>query len=257
MNDGNAFLESGSSPPTHLHVEVKIYNNPEFTADETHPSYQACGETLWSLALSVARKFSGFVTETVHGHSREDLAMAGVLHVLVQAKRGRLDRVPSAERWNVIYRILWNRVIDESRRFSNKYELQSPTIVDGDGQEMDSDQALELVAADKDLAFRTGCPVPRRELRLLETMLDSALAALPNQESLFVKLRFGLCRNDELVGDEDAITFLDAMTLDDLADIGYGSDRSAVKKRLDKALEQVRSHILADLKRCKIVNFRV
>lgn len=234
-------------------IGTPAFSNPRWTHDETDPSYSECGATLWTIALGFARKFSGAKEEAVHGHTKDDLAMMGVLHVFIQAKRGRLDKVPADERWNVICRILWNRMIDESRRYSNRFELQSLTITNTDGNVMDSDEALELVAADKALAFRTGCPVPRRELRLLESLLDCALDGLV--DAMLIRLRFGLCRNDEFTGDDSPVQFLDAMTVEDLVEIGYGHDRFAVKRRLDTALGKLRTRLLADLERRKIVNF--
>ncbi|HXP69300.1 MAG TPA: hypothetical protein VOA88_08455 [Candidatus Dormibacteraeota bacterium] len=216
-----------------------------WTHDQDDPGYEECGQKLWRIALGYARKFSGSKQETVHGQTKEDLAVVGALHILMQSKKGRLDKVPAAARWGFICQMLWNRMIDEARKFSNRFELQSPTLKDGDGV-MDSDEALDLVAN----RF-TPRPVTSRELRMLERMLDNALATLP--DAMLIKLRFGLCRNDEL--GEDEPQFLEAMNFDDLVSVGYGPDRFAVKRRLDTALERLRAALLVELERNSIVNF--
>lgn len=226
----------------------------------------------WKLSPDLGEVVDGKLMaprETVHGHQREDLAAMGVLHVLVQAKRGRLDKIPAAERWAFIRTMLWNRMCDEARRYSNKREWQSPTLhEDEDGTAVESDEALDLVAESHGQSNpftverptkRNGvtrhppAPISRRELRLIETMLDTALHKLP--EAMLVKLHFGLCRNDEVNGEYDAPTFLEAMTLDDLAAVGYGSDRYAVRRRLDDALLRLRALLLADIERRKVSNF--
>jgi len=234
-----------------------VYVNPVWTHDPKDENYQECGQALWELALVAARKFSWGSTEKVHGFDVEDLAGLAVMHVFIQAKAGRLDKAPAEERWNLIFRIMWNKLIDESRRFRNTHEVQTPTIIGEDGKEMDSDEVLAIIAANNELKketqFRLGCPVPRRELRLLESMLDEAFQNLP--DALLIKMRFGLCRNDEITGEFEPPQFLSAMSVDDLAAVGYGDDRFAVKRRLDAALDRLKTRLMQELTERKIVNF--
>jgi hypothetical protein len=235
------------------------YVNPAWTHDEHDAGYQECGEALWELALVAARKFGWGSAERIHGFDVQDLAALAVLHVFLQAKLGRLDKVPAGERWNVIFRIMWNKLVDESRRFRNTREVQTPTIIGEDGNPMDSDDVLALIAANNELAEdskrRVGCPVPRRELRLLESMLDEAFARLQNADALLIKMRFGLCRNDEITGRFEPIQFLPPMTLEELSGCGYGSDRFAVKRRLDGSLERLKTHLMQELGARRIMNF--
>jgi hypothetical protein len=214
-----------------------------WTHNPQDPGYKACGQMLWDLARYYARKFtrgSGAVNrlEPVHGHTAEDLAMVASLHVLIQAKRGRLAKVPPSERWFFIRKMLWNRMLDESRRFRNRYELQPPALPDGDGGDKhDSDYFLDIVAASGDFA------VSQREVGMLETILDTALTSCPDE--MLIKLRFGLLRNDEM--DDWHTSYLGPLNLEDLAKMGYGADRFAVKRRIDRALKSLRAVILRDL----------
>lgn len=235
---------------------------PRWTHDENDAGYQECGDALWELALVAARKFrrttgTGVGSKAIHGFNDEDLASLGVLHVFIQAKAGRLAKAEAAERWNLIFRVMYNKMVEESRRFSNTHELQAPTIIGEDGNPMDSDEVLAIIAANselsKDTQYRLGCPVPRRELRLLESMLDDALNNLP--DALLIKCRFGLCRNDEITGEAEPVQFLPAMTFEDLAAVGYGDDRFVVRRRLDAALDRLKTRLMHGLAERKVVNF--
>ena len=78
-------------------------------------------------------------------------------------------------------------------------------------------------------------------------------------DAMLVKLRFGLCRNDEFTGDEAALKdqqakFLDAMNFDDLVSVGYGKDRFAVMRRLNRALAALRVRLVAAFSKRGIVN---
>lgn len=219
-----------------------------WTTEPQDPDYEACGRTLLTLARKYARKFYRGTVESIHGTPVEDLAMLGAVHVLVQAKRGRLDRVPSEERWHFIRRLLWNRMVDESRLFRNRNELQPPTFSeDVDGTEMDGHGALEIMGA------HISIDVPTREVAMLSTILDTALHTLPDPEAMLMKLRFGLLRNDEL--GERRVSYLDPCTLDDLAKIGYGKDRFAVKARINRGLSLLRGFILGDLRTRAVGSF--
>lgn len=171
-----------------------------------------------------------------------------MLHVLVKAKLGALAKVPASARWDYICRMVWRKLIDESRR--PQRHLQPVQLHDVNANGMDSDFTLAYMAGDKCIKnynWRLG-------FRNLESWLDAALSRLP--EAQMVKLHFGLMRNDEIGGDDyQDPRYLEAMSMNELADF-YSCDRFVIRRRLEASLTRLRFIILDELQNRKVANVR-
>src|SRR6266853_3997697 len=116
---------------------------PTWTHDAAAEGYAESCAALWELAVNYARKFSGAEDEKLPGNTKADLASICVLHVLVKAKLGTLSKVPAPARWSYVCRMVWNKLIDESRR--PRRHLQPLQFHDINDNLMDSDFTLEYI----------------------------------------------------------------------------------------------------------------
>jgi hypothetical protein len=226
-------------------IELKdtSVENPVWAFDPSDPAHEKCARAIWAVAEGLAGRFLAMRgnRDGIGGYSKDDLAGEAVLHVLVKIRSGKLRGKPENERWPYIKKIMWNRMLDLESR---KHEIQSGLL--------DTDKALEAIAADEASTWAHQNEIRRVEIRALENFIDDVLRALPRPLGFLLQLHYGMYRDDDF-GSEFPHTG-DPVTLQVLVEGGFGESQDAVFRRIQDALRRLRTIIIQELSRHGIRN---
>jgi hypothetical protein len=214
-----------------------------WVCDPDNPAYEKCSQAICDVAEGLAGRFLAQrgSRDGIPDYSRDDLAGEAVLHVFLKIRSGMLHRKPENERWPYLEKIMWNRMLDLESR---KHEIQSGLL--------DTDKALEAIAAEEASAWASQNAIRRAEIKWLENFIDDMLRVLPHPPGFLIQLYFGLYRDDDF-GSEFPRTG-DPVTLPLLVEAGFGETTDAVFRRIQDALRRLRTIIIQQLSKQGIRN---
>jgi hypothetical protein len=218
--------------------------NPAWADDSDDPGYENCACAIWNVAEGLAGSFLSMRgnRDGIPNYSKEDLASEAVLHVFLKLRKGKLRRIPEAERWPYVKKIMWNRMLDVE---SKNHEIQVGLL--------DTEKALDAINADEASTWAKQNAIRRSEIEALEAFIDSVLTALPRPLGFLIQLYFGLYRDDEFGSDFPHMG--DPVPLQVLVDAGFGDSQDVVYRRLQDALRRLRAVIIQRLSEEGIRNF--